>query len=198
MHQVFGLDQQNSSAISVTPYIVRGAIMLVCGYICDKIMAGKLMRTITLRKFMNSLSLIVPASCLVVIAAVSVPESVAVALLAFGVGVSGTANMSINLAVIDMFPEVSGFVYGLNNAFGNTAGVVAPQIAGYLLQRGNCPSGGASVQHLPESCQAAWSTTFYVTAGLAVAGSLVYIVFGGRHAAYRSMGPSLAAGGPQR
>jgi len=99
------MDEESSAAISVTPYAARGAVMLTCGFVCDKLMQHGV-PTIHIRKFMNSLSLLGPAVCFVVLAAVRVSEGTAVALLVVGVGLSGTANMGVNLAVIDMFPEV--------------------------------------------------------------------------------------------
>ena len=63
--------------------------------------------------------------------------------------------------------------------------LTAVQVAALLLQRGGCPTGGASVHNLPPSCRTAWDTVYYVSAGLSVGGALVYLLWGGRHAVYR-------------
>lgn len=91
---------------------------------------------------------------------VTSPEA-AVMLLCTAMGLLAAATPVFSSASLDLAPSMAAALAGLQNAFANVAGIIAPAAIGYLVAR---PGG--------------WTQAFAVTAGICLMGAAAYLAMG--------------------
>ena len=61
-------------------------------------------------------------------------SSLAVALISFGVGISGSAYSGFLVNHMDIAPKFAGSLFGLTNCIGASSGFIAPYVAAVLTK----------------------------------------------------------------
>jgi ACS family sodium-dependent inorganic phosphate cotransporter/ACS family sodium-dependent inorganic phosphate cotransporter-like MFS transporter 9 len=148
--QALGFDLRASSFLSLVPWAVMAGGSSAAGFLADGLIAlGH--STTRVRKVLQSVSMLVPAAALLVLAdpGISPPQAVAAMTVALGMTSLGQAGFVANMS--DIAPRQAGQMFGLCNTFGCLAG-----IAGVL-------SVGAIVE-----ATGSFTPVFLITAGLYV------------------------------
>jgi hypothetical protein len=101
MKQRYDLDLADAAEVSVYPYVLRAAVLVVAGPLVDW-MLGLGVRASWIRKGLSFAALGVPAVALLIMAVSDQSEAVAVTLLVIGVGASGMINVGFMFAPIEM------------------------------------------------------------------------------------------------
>lgn len=94
-------------------------------------------------------------------------STLAVALFAVAVGMSGCVYVGHLINYSEFSPNFAGILAGMGNTVGSSAGIIAPLVLGILTSE---ERGGQSVEN--------WQLVFFISAGLYGFISLVYVIFG--------------------
>lgn len=133
---VLGFELSAAGAISALPYLARMFLAAVFGGIGDYILAGKLMKTTTIRKFFCLFSHILPGVLLIVLVYAGRSTAVSVALITMSMGFNGAATLTNLQNHQDLAPNFAGSLYGIANFVGSTAGFFTPMITAYFTRNG--------------------------------------------------------------
>jgi len=133
-----------------------------------------------------------PAAACLAVVSMGPPPVVAVILLCLALASIGAVVAGALLVAADLIPEYAGVAMGISNTLGTIPGVLAPMLAGDLLDRGGCPpaTDDTTGARAGPACIDAWRTIFIITASMAVAGALVFegmmrVKWGGGFISYR-------------
>ncbi|OQV12809.1 Sialin [Hypsibius exemplaris] len=105
-------------------------------------------------------------SALVGVAYAGCDATLAVALFAVGVGLSGGVYVGHFIMYTEMSPNYAGILIAMGNTVGTVTGIVAPYVVGVLTSG----EGGQSVEN--------WQTVFFIAAGMYGFITVVYGLFG--------------------
>lgn len=145
-------------------YIAETLTMTGSGVVSDYLIVKGYFRTTTIRKIFESISMLGPAFCLILVPFVGCDGTAAVYLFVFSMAFYGFSSGGDGPVALDMAPEFAGTVMGIVNAVTNVAGLFAP-IAGGLL-----------TEHNETLVQ--WGKVFYLAAGMYILGALIFLLFG--------------------
>ncbi|KAL3200681.1 hypothetical protein MRX96_012960 [Rhipicephalus microplus] len=105
-----------------------------------------------------------PALCLIAVTMAPCERMLAVLWFWMAISLISFANSGFNCTHVDMAPAFAGTLFGITNCIGNTTGIIAPQVVGYLTETHN------NVDN--------WKTVFYITAAVYAIGGLLFLLFG--------------------
>ncbi|CAN8003494.1 unnamed protein product, partial [Ixodes pacificus] len=105
-----------------------------------------------------------PALCLMAVTATPCERTLAVFWFWLAIALISFANSGFNCTHIDMAPAFAGTLFGITNCIGNTTGIIAPQVVGFLTKTHN------NVDN--------WRLVFYITATVYTIGAVLFIAFG--------------------
>jgi len=150
-----GLDLKENKLLAATPYICGYFGLLVSGRTSDYFIA-KGVRTLTVRRWMNSIGSFGPALTLCMLQFATTP-SIAICLLsgALFTGRASTSGFWINM--IDVAPDYAGQIMGVSNTIATVPGILGNLITGYILQKTQ-----------------SWNTVFNVAALVSSFGGLAF------------------------
>ena len=143
---------------------MRSFLVLGGGPLTDLIRRRGIMRTITVRKLMTFLGLIVPAATILLAGYSGCNRAAAIAFFTISAGFNSLTVPGSKTSMLDFAPEHSGVIFGISNTFANLPGFLAPQTTGHLLKSEN------SLEN--------WQLAFWITALIYVPGFLGYCFFG--------------------
>ena len=188
MTQQLGLDleKRGNALYLLAPWLLLGACGVVGGLLVDRAIArggGTVRATTRARKIAAVAGSVLPSACCVGLAFVHsthAAQGSAIVLMTAAVACYGFGTSGGAVAPIDIAPRHAAVTKAVANTAGQIAGAVAPALAGVFLHAGGCPASAAERKHwVPtEACGHAWRRVFVTTAGVALAGLCVFLVWG--------------------
>jgi len=161
---ILKFDIQSSGAVAGAPYLTMWFGMLLGGTVTDFLLSRHLMSVTTVRKLFCILGFVVPTACLIGIGFVNCEKEVAVFCLVVTGFCLGLSWGGWGVNHMDIAPPFAGTVFGITNCISTIPGFVAPAIVGALTYR--------------NQTRAAWRNAFYITGGVLMFGTLVFIICG--------------------
>jgi len=153
----FSLD--NSSFISVLPYIISFFISIITGRVVDKLITSGFDRTIV-RKVVQSMGLLIPSVFLILLCQKQRSVTLAVFYVVSAIATGAFATSGYGPNALDIGPNYAGILFGLSNTAATIPGIAGVYLTGYIRD----------VTH-------SWSLVFWITTGINVAGTIVWILF---------------------
>mmetsp|Transcript_11208 Transcript_11208/g.20508 ORF Transcript_11208/g.20508 Transcript_11208/m.20508 type:complete len:426 (+) Transcript_11208:221-1498(+) len=153
-----GLDLKENHFLAAFPYICGYCGLIVAGRISDHLIARGI-RTLYVRRMMNTISSVFPAVFLFALKYVHTPRMAILCLsAALFTGRASTSGYWINM--IDIGPEYAGQIMGVSNTIATIPGILGNLITGYILKQTNN-----------------WAIVFDVAAGVSLFGGIVFALF---------------------
>ncbi|KAH9523357.1 hypothetical protein Btru_039827 [Bulinus truncatus] len=162
MKESLNFDIKQNGFLSSLPYVCQFVASICVGYVADLIRERGLMSTRMVRRSFQSVSFIGTSICIASVGQMNCEQrEIAVFLLCMC-----TIFMSFNRAGyvvnhLDLAPSYAGILFGFTNTAATIPGMVAPIIAGALT---------------PNKTAEEWRNVFYVCAGNAAFGAVVYLI----------------------
>jgi nitrate/nitrite transporter NarK len=88
----------------------------------------------TVRKALQSVSMLVPAAALLVLATPGLPPGAAVAAMTAALGVTSLGQAGFVANMSDIAPDNAGQMFGLCNTFGSAAGILGVVAVGFVVE----------------------------------------------------------------
>lgn len=133
-----GLNVQESSFLTLIPYVAMIAMTPVVGPVADGLVKRGVSLT-TVRKIAQGLAFVIPAACMVACALLTPPAGVAanvpllVGLLSVGFAFGAWSRAGLYCNHQDLSPKYASALLGITNTAGAIPGVLGVTSAGYLL-----------------------------------------------------------------
>lgn len=163
-------DIKSNGALSALPYISVWLVICVSSYTADYLLRkGYVSSRTKLRKTAVLIGSVIPALCLVMLGFVNCQKKMlAVLLLTVAQGIYGIAwGAGFMVNANDLAPSIAGVIFGISNMFATLPGIIVPHVAAALTKETN---------NIPIEWQ--WRTVFILSAGIWIAGGLVFLVLG--------------------
>ncbi|XP_033218487.1 putative inorganic phosphate cotransporter [Belonocnema kinseyi] len=165
MSSVLKFNIQDNGLVSSIPYLTAWILSFPISYYSDLAIKTNFLSVRTSRFICNSIGQFIPAISLVALGYVQSDNPV----LAVGILVVAVAsNMAIycghHVNHMDLSPNFAGPLMGCTNAIANICSIVAPLVAGAIVQE-------------KENVNQ-WRSVFFLTAGIYVLGALSFLLFG--------------------
>ncbi|KAJ8731672.1 hypothetical protein PYW07_004836 [Mythimna separata] len=165
MKQVLGVDIKANGLMSALPYLAMYLLSFPFGFLSDYFIKKNWLSINWCRKLSSCIGEYGPAIALIALCYVPPGDIVmAVALLTLVVGLNAGHMTGYLLVHIDMAPNFAGTMMGITNFFANLISIIAPLVAGLLLQ--------------DETDPMQWRQVFYVSSAIYIATNTFFIIFG--------------------
>jgi len=164
MKEMLKFDIRTNALLSATPYIGMFSFSLLTSNVCDLLVRRKLLPVQRVRKAANCVAQLGPALCLIFITVFECERNVVIALLFLAVGLQGAICSGPYANTVELAPNLSGTVAGLNGQLAVMPGFIAPITVGALTNG--------------QETLAQWRKVFYICAVVYMANTCVYCVFG--------------------
>lgn len=163
LKDVLHFDIATNGIISTLPYIGNFFFQFGTSWLADWIIRHRFLSRTATRKVFTTIGL--GSITIFIIAAIytgcNATATVSMLVLMLTIGAFDLGGFSPN--PLDLSPEYCGVLLGLANTLGITAGIIAPIITDKI-----------TVKHT----RGEWEIVFFLTAGIAAAGVLVFLLFG--------------------
>ena len=164
VHLGASLDQL--AAFAVLPYFLMWFLDVSWGWAADHAIKEGWASIVAVRKVSQTLSLAVPAACLMVLGALgeggtSAAGSMALVTIAIVFGATSHSGYWAN--ILDVGPNHAGLLSGVSNTFAQLPGIVGNLVTGYTLG------------------SAGWSAVFIQVACIQMVGMVFYLCFASAH-----------------
>lgn len=163
LKSVLHVSIQNNGYITSAVYIALSISLTGFGFISDYIGQKKLVSDTLSRKIFETIALVGPAICLIIIPQLGCSLTGLVTLLIVAMVIFGLNAGGDKPVVVDIAPDHSGTIYGITNAIASLPGILSPLVVGFLI---NLKSGIEG-----------WNLVFYSAAGVYIFGMLFFLVF---------------------
>ncbi|CAB3250920.1 unnamed protein product [Arctia plantaginis] len=164
MKKILGVDIKANGAMSALPYLVMFILGFPFGFVSDYVLKKQWISITVCRKISNTIGIWGPAVTLIGLSYVPAGNIVlAVTLLTVVVGLNAGQYTGYLLVHIDMAPNFAGSMMGITNFFANIISIMAPLMAGLILQDERDPYQ--------------WYQVFYLSSGIYFASNLFFIIF---------------------
>ncbi|XP_047112300.1 sialin-like [Schistocerca piceifrons] len=160
---ILHFDVRSNGFLSAIPQITGVIGSLLFGWAGDVVFRKGYISKINGLRVVNGLSTLVPAATLLVVTLVGCNTSVLVAMLAISGFCISTYCAAPYMNMQAIAPNYSGTIAGIVNSIANLTGIAVPYVVGAFTNANQSRS--------------AWNSVFYLSAGLAVVGYLIYAVF---------------------
>lgn len=119
---------------SALPYVAMWIFSIGISFVADyMIYSNRFSHTVT-RKIVNSIGQYGPAICLVIASYTGCDRALTITMLTIGMGLNGGIYSGFKINHLDISPRFAGFLMALTNCTANLAGLLAPLIAGPLIE----------------------------------------------------------------
>ncbi|XP_064480103.1 sialin-like isoform X2 [Ornithodoros turicata] len=170
LESVLQLSLKQNGNLSSLVFAFTILTMLGSGLCADWLLRHGL-RTTLVRKLFQLTANLGPAACLIGIANAGCDQWLVLCFLIIAKVTLGTFTGGNVPAVVDLAPMYSATLNGMITTFGQTTGVLAPLVAGMMTNETNPESSIGLLQLL-------WARVFYLSAGISIAGGLLFALFG--------------------
>ncbi|VVC43100.1 Major facilitator superfamily,Major facilitator superfamily domain [Cinara cedri] len=164
MKQVLHFNIKANGTYSSLPYLAMWVFSMVASHVADLMISSeKFSHTLT-RKIVNTIGQFGPAIALIAASYTGCDPYLTVAILTVGVGLNGAIYSGFKVNHLDISPRFAGILMSLTNCLANLAGLLAPIVAGYVIDK--------------RPTQAAWRVVFITSACVYMICCTIYLVFG--------------------
>lgn len=164
MKQVLHFDIKSNGTYSSLPYLAMWIFSNMTSCVADKMIQSRNYSHAFTRKMANSVGQFGPAVALIAASYTGCNPHLTVAILTAGVGMNGAIYSGFKVNHLDISPRFAGVLMSVTNCLANLAGLLAPIVAGYVVDR--------------RPTQAAWRTVFVTAACVYAACGTVFLVLG--------------------
>ncbi|CAL1268948.1 unnamed protein product [Larinioides sclopetarius] len=161
--RILHFDLKMNGTLSALPYVLQATSAFLASCIADRLRASNRMSVTEIRKLCNSIGLIGPAMCLLLIIMSGCQSIRIVCLFCLALCLNGFAYSGYRSTHVDMSPDFSGITFGITNTISNMSGILSPMIVGYITYSGETVAN--------------WSIVFYITCAVYIACALFYALF---------------------
>ncbi|ESO94212.1 hypothetical protein LOTGIDRAFT_161420 [Lottia gigantea] len=157
---VLKLKTETNGFYSMLPYLVLWILMLFAGFLADFIIMKNMLSILNTRKLMTYIGMVGPGLLLIGLGYMECDqhaEAITMVTLTIGLCAFHMSGFFVNMS--DITPAYAGTIMSISNTFATSPGIIAPYIAGVLTTNGT---------------RSEWQMTYYVSAGVLMAGSLFY------------------------
>lgn len=167
LKEVAGFDLAKNGLLSSLPYITMTIMTWMAGYIADFLLIKGF--TITqVRKCFLCIALLIQSMFLIIAAYVIIP-GINIFCLSMSVGFGAITYAAIGVNPLDLAPSFSSIIAGISNTWGSFPGIVSPILAGYIV---------TADKNDADTLKDQWQIIFFISAGIYIAGSIVYWIGG--------------------
>lgn len=131
--QALGFDLRSSSFLSLVPWLVMAVGSSAAGFLADSLIASG-RSTTSVRKLVQSVSMLVPAAALLFLANPSIHPLAAVAAMTAALGVTSLGQAGFVANMSDIAPNQAGQMFGLCNTFGCLSGIAGVLAVGFVVE----------------------------------------------------------------
>ncbi|XP_034945293.1 putative inorganic phosphate cotransporter isoform X2 [Chelonus insularis] len=164
MKQILHFNIKTNGIVSALPYLAMWIFSMLISHVADwMISSGKFTHTST-RKIINTVGQYGPAITLIIASYTGCDPLLTVALLTIGVGLNGGIYSGFKVNHLDISPRFAGVLMSFTNCLANLAGLLAPIVAGYIID--------GQVTHRK------WQIVFIISAVIYIVCATFYIIFG--------------------
>ncbi|XP_017886240.1 putative inorganic phosphate cotransporter isoform X2 [Ceratina calcarata] len=164
MKQILHFDIQSNGTVSSLPYLAMWLFSMLISHVADWMISSGRFQHTTTRKIVNSIGQIAPAIALVAASYTGCDTWLTVSILTIGVGLNGAIYSGFKVNHLDISPRFAGILMSFTNCLANLAGLLAPIVVGHII--------------VGPATQAKWRLVFMISAGVYIACSLFYVIFG--------------------
>lgn len=161
LHDITDNDLSEIGMLSAIPYFFMSVTIVSGGQIADFLRSRNILSTVAVRKIFTCSAFLSQVILMIVIAYVMTPVVVMVC-LTISIGMGGFAWSGFNANMLDIAPQYAGLVMGISNTLASIPGIVAPIVAGQIVQNKS-----------PDE----WRIVFYVVAAVYCVGAAFYGIF---------------------
>ncbi|PVD35454.1 hypothetical protein C0Q70_02416 [Pomacea canaliculata] len=162
MDEVLHFNIQQNGLLSAVPYMAMAVSSVAGSHVADYCIRRCLSTKVTRRLF-QVVAFVGSGSCLVATGFIPCENRhLGPVLLALAVGFEGLCFSGYMVNQIDFAPRYAGFLMGVSSFFSTIPGLIAPLIVGALT---------------PNKTQEEWRLVFYICAGIALLGAIVFGLF---------------------
>ena len=94
---------------------------------------------------MNTVGMLSPAVCLLLINTTNPSAMLTVAMLVIGIGLNGCIHSGVSVYILDVGGDLTGPIYASMNTAAQVPGIMAPMIVGYFVDHEGARAGYTSV-----------------------------------------------------
>lgn len=161
---VLHFDIQKSGFLNASVYLSQLFMGLASSYLADYLRAKNILGITNVRKLFELIGLVGQTAGLVGATYAGCDWKLAYAMLMVASASAGALYGSESVLPVDIAAEYAGAVMGLTNCISNSAGIFTPLVVGYLTE------SSESIEQ--------WNKVFLTSAGVVVAGAVVFLLFG--------------------
>ncbi|RZB39500.1 inorganic phosphate cotransporter [Asbolus verrucosus] len=163
MKDVLKFRVEENGVWSSLPYLVMWLVSMTSGWLCDWLIKKGYMGITIARKFFTAIAALGPAVFIIVASYSGCDRLMAVAMFTVAMGFMGTFYCGMKVNALDLSPNFAGTLMAITNGIGAITGIITPYLTGALTEN----------HTLTE-----WRTVLWISFGIFVATSVVYIFFG--------------------
>lgn len=160
-NQALGFDINASAFLSILPWLTMFVGANLSGWIADHLLSTGKFTTTTVRKMMQTIGFLGPASFLALVSSTQNPAN-AVIYMAMALGLASFSQSGVYSNHGDIGPKYAGSLLGLSNTLATVPGIIGVALTGWIL---DVTSG-------------TWSIVFYTAIFFYLLGTVVYNTFG--------------------
>ena len=175
MKEDLGFDLKSAGGIAVIPYLMQFLGSIGSGFVADWMIKFTTVKRTRLTIELVSFGICISALC---VTGWMTDTTLAVVTVSIAVGASGMTGGGFSSNYIDVSPHYAGYLFSVGNVIANTAGIIAPILAGYILGDAERSPGEASSDSSESYVPAShWRNVFYVSAGVYFCAGVVWVLF---------------------
>ncbi|XP_054274203.1 putative inorganic phosphate cotransporter isoform X1 [Macrosteles quadrilineatus] len=163
MNQILHFNIKENGIMSSLPYLAMWMLSILISFCADSMIQKGWFSHTVVRKIANGIGQYGPGIALVAASYTGCNPYLTVAILTLGVGLNGGIYSGFKVNHLDISPRFAGILMSFTNCMANLAGLLAPIIAGYIIQG--------------RPTQEAWREVFFISAGVYFLCSSVYLIF---------------------
>jgi len=163
MKTVLNFDLNTNGLLSALPYLVKWILSVVFSIIADMLLRRKVLNVTQTRKVFTTIGLLFPGLALIGVAYTGYDRFALIALFIACIGINGGTSSGFTCNHFDLAPNHAAILMSIINGLGNICGFLAPYVVGVIVT--------------DEESLSQWQLIFLLSAGIYIAGSLIYIMF---------------------
>ncbi|XP_029674847.1 putative inorganic phosphate cotransporter [Formica exsecta] len=165
MASIMRFDIKKNGLMTALPYLTAWIVSFPISYVSDLCIRKNIVTTQMSRKICNTIGQWTPAIALIGLGYTRQDQpELAISILVIAVSSNIAAFCGHNVNHMDLSPNFAGTLMGLTNAIASICSILAPLIAGVIVED---PTNILQ-----------WRTVFFLSAGIYTVGNLTFIIFG--------------------
>lgn len=163
MKQVLRFNIKENGFLSALPYLAMWGFSVSSSCLADYLISNERFSHTTIRKIAQGIGHFGPAAALIAASYTGCNPALTVAILTVGVGLNGGIYSGFKVNHLDISPRFAGILMSFTNFTANMAGLVAPLVAGIIIDK--------------RPTQAAWREVFFAASGVYILCNTFYLIF---------------------